>query len=106
TVTTESLRLKPRRTWYGAHGLSSSFSPKQNEYFAGDPMVERSMTPGLAPPTFRRISSSARPLGALARQPCPSPLLLHLIGSSCGKGPLTITIGAHGCVVASVPCRL
>ena len=32
------------------HGLSASFSPKQKVNLAGDPMVDRSISPGRAPP--------------------------------------------------------
>src|SRR5436190_9613078 len=106
TVTTESVGAKPRCTWYGVQRFSSSFSPKQKVNLAGLPWVERSISPGLAPATLSSISPSARPIVALACQPWPKQLEPQLMSSSLRIGPLTMTIGAQECVVASVPCRL
>src|SRR5580692_10113299 len=106
TVTTESVGLKPLCTWYGIQGFSSSFSPKQKVYLAGLPWVERSISPGLAPAMLSSIRPSARPIVALGRQPWPKQLEPQLMPSSCRIGPLTMTMGAQECVVASVPCRL
>src|SRR5689334_14322284 len=106
TVTTLSLGAKPRWTWYGAQGFSSSFSPKQKVNLAGLPWVDRSISPGLAPATLSSISPSARPIVALACQPWPKQFEPQLMLSSLRIGPLTMTIGAQECVVARVPCRL
>ncbi|MEM7167939.1 MAG: peptide ABC transporter substrate-binding protein [Planctomycetota bacterium] len=57
--------------WSGSHGDSASFSAMQNEYFDGCPCVERSSTPGAAPPMFNIANRTARPMVALAR--CPGP---------------------------------
>src|SRR4029079_1087010 len=106
TVTTLSVGAKPRCTWYGVHGFSSSFSPKQKVNLAGLPWVERSISPGLAPATLSSIRPSARPIVALACQPWPKQFEPQLTLISLRIGPLIMTIGAQECVVANVPCRL
>ena len=68
--------------------------------------MERSITPGRAPPTFKRISCRALPIVALAWCPWPKQLDEKLISISFRIGPLNITIGAQECVVAKLPCKL
>ena len=53
----------------GSQGDPSSSSGKQNESLPLLPKVERSTSPGRAPPTLRTTSWSARPIVMLARLP-------------------------------------
>ena len=69
TVTTLSSFLNPRSTCSGSHGLRSSYSAKQVVNLPIEPSVERSISPGFAPPTLRSVSFTARPMVALARLP-------------------------------------
>src|SRR3990172_5665494 len=65
-----------------------------------------SWRPGQAPPTFIRISRSARPIVALARKPGPKQPEPACTPSRAATGPWTMTSGATGCVVACTPYRL
>ena len=106
TVTALSPAPRPNRLRYGGHGLAASFSAKHQVYFAGEPCVARSVSPGSAPPTFIIISRRARPMVALARLPGPkqpAPLFMPICSAS---SPWTITSSAHGCVVVCMPKRL
>ena len=51
-------------------------------------------------------SRIARPMAALLRVPGPNALWPELMPSSATTGPLTMTSGAHKCVVACTPYRL
>src|SRR5437868_13925238 len=52
TKAVESSAPKPFSTWYGAHGLSASFSATAKVYLPGCPRVDLSRSPGQPPPTF------------------------------------------------------
>ena len=94
---------KPRSTWSGAHGLSASFSAKQQVYLAGLPSVDLSACCGTPPPIVVMISRIARPMVALARKPGPNRFPRALSPISRAMGPLTISTGLAGLVVPWMP---
>jgi hypothetical protein len=106
TVTTSSVRAKPRSTCNGSQGEADSFSARQNEYLAGWPRVAMSISPGFAPPTFWSTRRTARPMVALARLPGPKAFACGFIPMRIAPGPFTITRVAAEPVVVEMPTRL
>src|SRR5262249_20224418 len=84
---------KPRSTWKGSQGDSSSFSAQRYAYLPGWPRVALSVSPGIPPPRFIMTSRRARPIVALARKPRPRHPALLLICSAPAMGPLTTKAG-------------
>ena len=78
----------------------------QYENFDGLPWVAMSWRPGHPPPTFIRMRRMARPMVALARNPGPKRPDPECNPTVRAIGPLTMTSGATGCVVAWTPKRL
>jgi len=102
-VTVLVLAGNPRWTCSGPHGFSSSFSAMHIVYLPGCPCVDRSSTPGVAPPRFRRHRRTARPIVALAGHPGPRHPAPPLMPSSRRMGPFTTRKGVTGFVVAWIP---
>ncbi len=106
SVTALAVADRPRSTWSGGQGFSSSFSAMQNENLPGLPRVDMSIVSGRAPPRFSRINWNARPSVLLARATLLKTFCRHQNSSSVRTGPLTTISGAAKCVVACTPCRL
>ena len=75
---------------------------QQKVYLPGWPWVDRSISPGKAPPRFLSMSRIARPTVAFAGLPSPRQLIPMLKRPSCATAPLTITQIPTGFVVG---CR-
>ena len=72
----------------------------------GQPSVLLSKSPGHAPPTFRSIIRTARPMVAFARLPEPKTLQPAFMPISFRTGPFTTMSGDAMWVVACTPFRL
>ena len=78
----------------------------QQEYFPGQPVVERSEMPGIIWKTFMITSRIARPIVAFARCPGPKTLTLAFIPISSRMSPETISTGPEPPVLAVDPWKL
>ena len=104
-VTQLSPAPKPRRT--GKDGKAPCVpSAKQNVYLPGWPMVAMSPTPARAPPTFRVIRLTARPMQAFARLPGPRIFPPAFSSSVSTTGPWTQMATVAVPVVLNTPSRL
>ena len=93
TVTVLASGENPRSTCSGSQPLTSSCSPMQQVNLPGCPRVDMSTSPGRPPPTLRTSNCSARPMVALARNPCPKALPPQFRPMRRRIGPLTTMTG-------------